>query len=341
VVYYRLVALFFLLLFYGCQDSSVERSFYYWKTGFTLSPGDEAYLSRLKVHKLYIRLFDVDWDGTLGAAVPKGKISFNSQPPEGINVVPTVYIVNKAIHETSPGTIQALALKILKLVQATVSASNLKFTELQIDCDWTELTRDKYFQLLALLRKELEKNHQSLSCTIRLHQVKYAQTTGIPPVNRGMLMYYNMGKIGSLASQNSIFNKSDAAKYVAYAHRYPLPLDVALPSFSWGIHFRENKVLELIDQLQLNDFKNNINFIQTGNNLFRASSSFFFKGFYFIKNDLVKIEEVGPNLCYEAAKQVSKELLKKPNTVVIFHFEPQTLQQYEEKDVEKIFDTFH
>ena len=95
-----------------------------------------------------------------------------------------------------------------------MSTNHLKFKELQIDCDWTESTRDKYFHLLSTLRNELERNKQIISATIRLHQVKYAAITGIPPVHRGMLMYYNMGKINA-TDNNSVYDKKIAEKYIS------------------------------------------------------------------------------------------------------------------------------
>ena len=315
----RLLSLIIVLLsLYGCRKQTPERSFYYWKTTFHLSAGEEKYLSDLNVHKLYLRLFDVDWDETKGNATPAGKISFVSKPTPSLDFIPVVYIVNKTLQKTSPEAINDLASRILNLSKNLMSSNNLKFTELQIDCDWTESTRDKYFQLLTFLKKELAKSNQTLSATIRLHQVKYASITGIPPVHRGMLMYYNMGKIDAMSARNSIYNKEDASKYVAYVSKYPLPLDVALPAFSWGIHIRGDKVVDLLNNMSPLDFKNNTNFKPADSTQLVVDSSLFFRGFYFMKNDLIKMEEVTPTLCLQAAQQLTDKLQKKPGTVALF-----------------------
>ena len=79
-----------------------------------------------------------------------------------------------------------------------------------------------------------------LSATIRLHQVKYYKQAGIPPVDRGMLMFYNMGKLNALTAENSIYNSNDAAGYIETVDDYPLKLDLALPAFSWAVHFRNS-----------------------------------------------------------------------------------------------------
>jgi len=338
----RFIGLLFIVLSgYGCQHSSSDRSFYYWKTTFHLSAVEEKCLADLNVHKLYLRLFDVDWDETRGTSIPVGKISFVSKPKPALKIIPVVYIVNKTLQKTSPGAIPDLASKVLSQAQRIMYVNNLTYRELQIDCDWTETTRDKYFHLLTILKVELSKTNQILSATIRLHQVKYASFTGIPPVHRGMLMYYNMGKIEATSGKNSIYNQGDAAKYVDYVSRYPLPLDIALPAFSWGLHIRGVKVIDLLNNMSPLDFKNNTNFGRLDSMQVTVDSSLFFKGIYFMKKDRIKIEEVTPELCLQAAQQLCGKLQSKPGTVALFHLDSLMMTRYEEKKLEEIFNSFH
>jgi len=338
----RLPAIAFLfLILVGCRKSGPERSFYYWKTTFHLSALEEKRLDDLNVNKLYLRLFDVDWDEVKNMASPVGKICFVSKPKLNIEFIPVVYIVNKTLQKTATVDIKNLAVKVLNLSGGLMKTNGLKFKELQIDCDWTETTHDKYFQLLTYLKAELNKNGQILSATIRLHQVKYATVTGIPPVNRGMLMYYNIGKIDAASPRNSIYNKEDASKYISYISKYPLPLDVALPAFSWGVHVRGDKVVDLLNNLSSLDFKNNTNFRPTDSTQLVADSSFFFRGFYFIRNDRIKLEEVTPNLCLQAAQQLTGKLKESPGSVALFHLDSLMMTRYDEKQLEEIFDSFH
>ncbi|HEY4785895.1 MAG TPA: hypothetical protein VIH57_07590 [Bacteroidales bacterium] len=333
------LSLLFLLLI-GCKKPAPQRAFYYWKTTFHPSASEEKYLTDLKVHKIYLRLFDVEWDESKGKAMPVGKISFNDKPALKLEFVPVVYIVNKTLQETSPGAIPDLALKILGLTQNLTQTNYIQFKELQLDCDWTESTREKYFLFLNTLKAELAKNHQTLSATIRLHQIKYAVLTGIPPVHRGMLMYYNMGKIDALSPKNSIYNNEDASKYVEYIRKYPLPLDVALPAFSWGVHIRGNKVIDLLNNMTPADFKNNANFIRADSLQLTVDSSCFFRGFYFMRNDHIKFEDVSPEMCLQAAQQLTHKLEGKPGSVAIFHLDSLIITRYEEKKLEEIFDSF-
>ncbi len=338
-VFFRISWLFVLLSLVGCRNSP-ERSFYYWKTTFTLSAPERKCIALHRVTKLYIRFFDVDWDQATGQIVPVGRIFFRDSVPTDVTVIPTVYLVNKTLQKITSKEIYGLSKRILGLVNSISETNHFLYSEIQLDCDWTETTRDKYFAMINILRTELKKSHKTLSATIRLHQVKYAKITGIPPVERGMLMYYNIGKIDAGFGRNSVFNATDAAKYTDYIADYPLPLDVALPSFSWGIHIRNKKVIELLNNMGLKDFKNNDNFTSTDPVNFRANYSFFFRGFYFKKNDCVKVEEISPQLCKEAARQVNEKMVKKPVIVAIFHLDSTIISHYEERDFEEVFDSF-
>lgn len=336
---FRLFCVTLLLGMMGCHHSP-EHSFYYWKTTFTLSSTERTCLTNQKISKLYIRFFDVDWDELSRQPVPLGRLYFRDLVPNGMAIVPTIYVVNKTFQKMTDKEIPGLSKRILGLVNNIATSNHLAYSEIQLDCDWTETTRDKYFALLNILRAELKKNHIKLSVTIRLHQVKYAKITGIPPVDRGMLMYYNMGKIDASLGRNSVFNAVDAAKYTNYIAGYPLPLDVALPSFSWGIHIRNKKVIELLNNMGAKEFKNNDNFTSIDSNNFRVNYSFFYRGFYFKKNDWVKVEEISPSLCKEAARQVTEKMVKKPAIVAIFHLDSTIISHYEEHDFEEVFDSF-
>ena len=93
--------------------------------------------------------------------------------------------------------------------------------------------------MLEAFKKEYR---YQLSATIRLHQVKYREETGVPPVDYGVLMYYNMGHISAMGA-NSIYDRSTALRYLGKLREYPLPLDIALPMFAWGVHSADGQVL--------------------------------------------------------------------------------------------------
>ena len=330
-----------LLLFTCSCKHETSNSFYYWKSVYHLSQLEEKCLSEQNVSKLYIRFFDVDWDESIGTVVPIAQIHFAEKVLPQYEIIPVVFIVNKTLHKTKFQDMANLANKIIGQVNYIASENNINFSEFQVDCDWTEKTRSNYFALLNLLKRNLNEKGKILSATIRLHQVKYKSITGIPPVDRGMLMYYNMGKIAPEVTPNSVFNKNDAAKYIDYIPEYPLTLDVALPAFSWGVHVRKGKVIELLNNMSLSDFENNAKFSPVDSSFFSAQESFFSKGFYFMKNDLVKVEEIKPVQCNVAAQQLIGKLAKSKRTVAIFHLDSLIISHYDKKDFEKVFNTYH
>lgn len=337
-IYYFMVLIFLIT---SCNQDNIHRSFYYWKSIYCLSDKENQYIHDLGISRLYIRFFDIDWDENIKEAVPVAKIRFNEPILHSCKVIPVVYIVNKVLVNINPSNIEELANRIYKQVEHICKENKIQFSELQIDCDWTETTQAKYFNLLKIIKSNLKNENKLLSATIRLHQVKYKNFTGIPPVDRGMLMYYNMGKISDAPDGNSVYNAEDAAKYISSLDEYPLPLDVALPAYSWGIHIRENHVMELLNGINNKDFNQNTEFMQIDPYRHKAEKSFYFHGYYFMKDDIVKVEEITPDVCYSAARQLQNKLKKKIQSVAIFHLDSLILTTYEEKDFEKVFDTFN
>ncbi|MEP7220951.1 MAG: hypothetical protein ABI876_18645, partial [Bacteroidota bacterium] len=242
-----LLACMLLTLLPGCgrgTSAHGRNSFYYWRSTFLLSAADSVRLRELRVGRLYVRFFDVD----LGPS-PKGEVRFSGGIPWGMEIVPTVFITDRAIRGLTPRDADELAMKIAGRINAIASAAGIAVHEIQIDCDWNATTRETYFRLLRTLHPEVKgtlpayMRGWSVSATIRLHQIKYYRAQGIPPVSRGMLMAYNVGAPTDIGIDNSIFNGSDVRTYISDIDHYPLPLDVALPIFSWGVAFRYGSFL--------------------------------------------------------------------------------------------------
>ena len=186
-----LILLLLLITLYSCNEKKINRvvepSFYYWKSVFKLSVFEKQRLDSLQVKTSYLKFFDVDWDASSRKASPVAQLLVTRQ--EVLNqyhVIPTVFITNSCLEKTDLPMMAQLAGNIHKLIMGTCNANNIKLpTEIQIDCDWTVSTRDKYF---LLLRSFKQLSNTNLSVTIRLHQVKYLAKSGVPPADRGLLM---------------------------------------------------------------------------------------------------------------------------------------------------------
>jgi hypothetical protein len=339
--------IFFCLLIslgsYSCRQNrgDNDRGIYYWKTSYSMSPSEIRFLSNLKVRKIYLRLFDVGWDNELNGPIPLGEIKFNNRPDSSFSIVPVIYIINKTIANLADQQVDGLADKILFRTNIILAGNKIKFRELQIDCDWSESTRAKYFLLISDIKKRLLPEGKIISSTIRLHQIKYSSKTGIPPVDRGMLMFYNMGKINTLDNLNSIYNEKDAGKYTASLKSYPLPLDIVLPMFGWVVHIRDNKITGLLNESLIPELAADKRFKAWGKNSYSATESFFLHGNYFMKGDLLKIEESDPQLCRDAALKAAANLKDTRRTISVFDFDSLKISKYNEEDFTKIYNCFN
>ena len=340
---FLLQGLILLCLLSSCRKNNApaERGIYYWKTNFSLSPAETQKLHSFHINKIYLRLFDVDWDNGSNSPVPKGEIKFANKPDRSIIIVPVVYITNKTLLNLKQSAAPLLSEKLFRQINHIMNSTDIPFTEAQLDCDWTEKTKEIYFSLIKNLKDKLIKENKIISATIRLHQIKYPEMTGIPPVDRGMLMFYNMGKINSRDDVNSIYNYDDAVKYVSGINNYPLQLDAALPLFGWIVHSRNGDVLDLINESMINDLPEDKRFTLWGKNSYVSNDNFFLHGYYFIKGDMLKVENADIELCRKAAELVSRNIKHNNKTVSLFDYDSLKFSNYYEKDFEKLFGLFN
>jgi hypothetical protein len=300
----------------GCKRKDTAASgFYYWKSTFNLDSSQSKILRNAANNKLYVRFFDIAWDDQFKKAYPNAIIHF-AQSVDSLKITTVVYITNKMLDSTGIDNIDSLAIKCNKLIGIIAAAHKIRYNSIQFDCDWTAMTKQKYFNFLLYFKKI---NNHSLQATIRLHQVKYKEVTGIPPVDNGVLMFYNMGKPSSGQSEgNSIYSETDAAKYVDYIKRYPLHLDVALPLFSWALQIRDHHIIQVYEKIKKKQLDNDALFNKNGDN-YTANRSFFLNGIYIKENDIFKLEETDINSLQKAAKQLAANLPQQNNRTVIYY----------------------
>lgn len=316
------------------QDQAII-SFYYWKQNFQLSKGQSDILAQTNCKKIYVRFFDVKWNAKAKIPYPEAIINFQHKPAV-LDITPVVFITNQTFEKLDQQGIDSLAVKCNDLLKNLAAKQQLNYKAIQIDCDWTLGTKDKYFKFLQSLRLLSKK---TLEATIRLHQVKYQFKTGIPPVDRGVLMFYNMGKLSAdLKEPNSIYNAKTAEKYIGSLNDYLLPLDIALPIFSWALQIRDNKVIQVYGKIGRTELNNAQNFSPTAQkDWYRAIRNFFRGGIYIKTGDLFKLEETDKTLLEQAAVQLAAHLNKKEKrTIIYYELGNLNLSAFKAKDFEEI-----
>ncbi|WP_114941123.1 hypothetical protein [Mucilaginibacter endophyticus] len=316
--YFRWFIIVVLLLHVAScrKPGNASTAFYYWKTGFSLN-GQQAALLKQTGNNAYIHFFDVSWNDQEKRSYPNAVVQLN-EIPAGLNIIPVIYITNKTFENITDTAVTTLAVHCNKLINELATEKKISYTAVQVDCDWSLSTRLKYFSFLAAFKKLSKKQ---LEATIRLHQVKFKDRTGVPPADRGVLMFYNMGKLNAgLHQPNSIYNEEDAGKYIDYLSVYPLKLDIALPLFSWAIHIRDSRVIQVYGKIGRQQLADRSHFEQIeGQANYRAVTSFFMEGIYVKQNDIFKLEETDGKTLNTAAEQIIQHLPKQQHTTIIYY----------------------
>lgn len=198
---------------------------YYWRTVFSLSAAEQAFLSSHHIGRVYCRYFDVVNDGERGP-MPHATIAFSGPLPQHVRLVPTVFIMNDCMTHC-PDSLARLIVN--RIVQMNETNDVEGVDEIQMDCDYSLRTRAAYYRFLGQLRSEARRHGFSLSVTIRLHQLSMPA----PPADYGVLMLYNTGLPERFAERNPILDMRDVTPYLRHLKDYPLPLAAAYPVFQW------------------------------------------------------------------------------------------------------------
>jgi len=332
----RSTFIFFVFLLTGCtqkEELKVQRSFYYWKSAFSLSQKEKQLLKDLSVHHLYVKFFDVSWDPVQNAARPVAKILFSETPADDILITPVVFITNETVQQINQELIDSLAGNISKLLLS--SSDNLPLSnEVQIDCDWTTNTKEKYFQLLQSLRKQFFFKNKTLSATIRLHQLKFVSENGVPPVDKALVMCYNMGNLRHPQTKNSIIETGEIKKYISNLNHYPLPVDIALPVFDWWVKFSGNRYEGLVHSFYLPDS------LKLKERLYFKSDTLL-NGIEFKQGEWLRYEGSSINVLKECIYSLNKKLKSGELNVILYHLDENNLKKYTVYELENIYNSFH
>jgi hypothetical protein len=284
-------------------------SYYHWKQNYKINEKKEP---------KYIKVLDIAYEN-------KTKIhrtKFTEKPKH--QIVPVIYIDNPVFkHENG----KKFAQKIFVLLKKQAN-NNFTYNEIQIDCDWTDSTKNPYFSFL----KEFKiLSNKKLSTTIRLHQVKYHKRTGVPPVDKGVLMYYNMSNFKDLDTKNYILDLELGKKYHYNFNTYPLELDLALPLYAQATIIRFQSIVGIMEGVRKKALNNNFKALK--NNHYEVTKTHYFKKRLLYKGDILRIDEVSPAMLKDAVKNLSK-VMNQPKEIIYYRFE--NLKEYKKKELENL-----
>lgn len=329
----RILYLFLILLLCGCKSErtpkNIGRAVYFWKTTFELSQNEKTFLQDNKIEKIYLRFFDVDM--LHNKAIPKGIVTIKSKISQ--EIVPTVFITNRVFERLKFDQIEDLSLKVL----GQINKVSAKYKEIQLDCDWTLSTKDKYFFFLEKLKEKSEKSTR-FSATIRLHQIKFYEKTGIPPVDEGVLMLYNTGDWRKLKDENSLFDPQTTMNYLDNLSKYPLKLNFAFPFFHQVLAYRNGIFYTFIKNCTLTEIQDNEVFVKTEiENQFLCKQDVQFKNISFRKNDILKYENSDFDKINKTKNKVLEQIKAKKTTIILYHLDEKNLSNYNQRQISEFF----
>lgn len=344
----------------GQVIKNVGPSFYYWKTALKFDSTDMVLAEQLHNQHFYLRYFDVDWSAGYASAVPTGVLEINSAVGwDKKQVTPTVYITNRTFtqikNEDIPLLASKVSRKIVQINQDLISSVfdysfydrfpekmeweerhdlidslkrewSKKITEIQIDCDWTLSTKDKYFQFL----KELQEKTPDflLSCTLRLHQYRDRKTMGIPPVKKVMLMCYNTGDPKKMDESNAILDANVVKQYLK-GKKYPLEMDLALPQFNWGAWYRGGVFQGLLRDLSPSTPGMESYLQKEQDNQYRVTQDTVIRQDYLREGDLIRMDGSTPEQMQETLKVIKERLRGRISNVAFFDWEYNKIKENE------------
>lgn len=358
------INMFFLWVMLGVCSCSSEsqskaKSFCYWDTTYKL---DTAMYHKYGAKHLYIRYFDVDWDESTHSARPIATLSANDSIPG--KFTPVVYVTNTVFQKSNQADLDSLASRISRRIKSVNldfentlrNASNVnwddslgfkkiqacfakKWTNVLIDCDWTEETQGAFFRFVHLLKKAIP--NKEIQVTLRLWQYKYRKKAGIPPVDRCLLMCYNMQMANDYGVTNSIATQKELRKYIQ-GEKYPLKLDVALPVFSWAVLFRNQKSVGIIGNVDSQNFQNDIeNYKSMSGNRYILLNDRVIGKIFARQGDEIRVEAVDPGNLLEMARYLNKQLgVDVVREVTFFAWNKSYLKNYTAHELDEVISAF-
>ena len=294
ILFLVLSLLLFGLYLWTKGSSKINYSFYHWTSNYQVN-------AKEKNPPKYVKVLDIAFRHTLEIH----RTTFKTVPQKSI--VPVIYLDNGLWSKMRSKTMVKKVLQALKKLP-------IKYNEIQIDCDWTNYSKKSYFKFLTLLKQNSSKK---ISATIRLHQVKFFKKTGVPPIDYGVLMYYNMSDFQDINCKNYILDLEVAKTYHYNFQNYPLALNLALPLYAQATIIRFSKVVGLVAGLRENQLDSS--FKKIDKHRYQVKKTHYLNKHLFYEDDIVRVDEVSVELLKNAIMEL-KKVMSQPKEIIFYRW---------------------
>jgi hypothetical protein len=249
-----------------------------------------------------------------------------------------VYLRNVVFLKSSKEDLDVLADNVNFLINKYCNEKfreGLMMNELQIDCDWTLKTKDNYFYFLKKLKAIWGKQ---ISCTLRLYPYKYPNKMGVPPVDKAILMCYNLINPLENPDKNSILDLSELKGYLSVREKYPMHLDIALPVYSWAQVYHNERFSEVL----YTNSKILKSILKQEKPLwYSVMQDTVIKNTYLRVGDKIKYEEISAEKIKGAIELLKKNIdFDKNTTIALFHLDEEQLNNFSNEELSSFFSDF-
>lgn len=328
----------------GTGHDNPARAAYFWKTAFSLSANEKAFLDEHGIGRIYLRLFDVALEKKSKAneceVVPVATTRFVQPVPKDIEIVPTVYITLEAM-KFYLSREEELAELITTRIMNMCSYHDIgPVREVQFDCDWTANTRESYALMCESAKSILHKKGILLSGTIRLHQIEEA----VYPFDKGVVMLYNTGAVKDCRTRNSILSYDDAYKYLSVKKRTRKFLAArkdncvetafAYPLFRWSVVFDAEGAFKCL--MSRTDFSGIGQIEKRGKSHYLVREAVNPDGKWLYPGYTIRIERSEIDEVLSVKALAEHTIGKASRSNILYHLDSAIISNYSKNDIEKI-----
>ncbi|MBK9994583.1 MAG: glycoside hydrolase family 18 protein [Saprospiraceae bacterium] len=212
---------------------------------------------------------------------------------------------------------------------------NFSINEIQMDCDWTLKSKENYFYFLQKLKSISDKE---ISATLRLYPYKYTDNMGVPPVDKVMLMCYNLLNPLENLSKNSILDLEELKSYLINVQPYPKHVDIALPIYSWAQVYHN----EIFSAILYTDNKQLMPIIKEEKPLwYSVTQDKVIDDTYLRIGDKIKYENIDAAKIKEAIVLLKKYIhFNKNTTVTLFHLDEDQFNKFTNEELTTFYTDF-
>lgn len=285
----KMILFIFLGSFFACNQKKAKNippSFYYWKNTYLLTDFEKLTLSHLNVQKIYLRVFDVNWEN--GKPVPANPLT-SIDLHNKYNIIPCVHISQAVINNLDTSFYDYFADLMIKQVALAATDNQFTYKSVLLDFEVDKLNYKKYYLLLKKLKEQLKEIDFLVNFPLDMLDKL--------PKNQALYWDMLMVKLNNTAppqkdtAHNSILDLTQVKQLAVNIPKITTRYAAVIPLYSWAIQYRKDSIIRYLPRRSSTDFLDqDLFWLVKGR--YQLAKDTVFKNIPFLKGDEIKVEAV-------------------------------------------------